>query len=243
MKSDFIFEEDQKQTIADQTSEETEKDSSGEDEEQADEKSPSLEDLYKDTEEEREEDEKPSAAFYFFDWVKSFLFSLTVVIFVFTLLFRGVTVNGNSMLPTLHSGEYLIISDLVYEPKQGDIVVVQSPHYKNGTEPLIKRIIATEGQTVKINFLTWEVWVDDVLLEEDYILKDTSTIMNYENMRPNKKGIAETVVEENCIFVMGDHRNDSLDSRSEEVGQIDEHYIMGRVLLRITPLNRFGPVK
>jgi signal peptidase I len=137
----------------------------------------------------------------FFDWIKSFLFSLTTVIFIFTLLFRGVTVNGASMLPTLHNKEYLIISNLFYDPKPGDIVVVQSPHYKNGTEPLIKRIIATEGQTVKINFATWEVWVDGELLEEDYILKDEYALMNWEHMTPNKQGFAETTVSENCIFV------------------------------------------
>ncbi len=246
MKSDFIFDEDQKEPTMDQIPTEDPEETVSENEtEEASSDSPSSpEELYEEKEDEKEaEDESPSAAANFFDWIKSFLFSLTVVIFVFTLLFRGVTVNGNSMLPTLHSGEYLIISNLFYEPKPGDIVVVQSPHYKDGTEPLIKRIIATEGQTVRINFKTWEVWVDDVLLEEDYIIKEESAIMNYENMYPNKKGIAETVVEDNCIFVMGDHRNDSLDSRSEDVGQIDEHYIMGRVLLRITPFNRFGKVK
>ncbi len=177
-----------------------------------------------------------------FDWIKSFLLSLTVVIFIFTLIFRGVTVDGGSMLPTLENGEYLIISDLFYQPKTGDIVVVQSPHYKNGTEPLIKRIIATGGQTVKINFLTWQVWVDGILLEEDYILRDGFSTMNCETMIPDENGEAEILVEENCIFVMGDHRNDSLDSRSESVGQIDERYIMGRVVLRLTPVSRFGKV-
>ncbi len=199
--------------------------------------------LYENIDEREEKSEKEfSTAANAFDWIKSFLFSLTVVIFIFTLLFRGVTVNGGSMLPTLHNGEYLVISNLFYDPKPGDIVVVQSPHYKDGTEPLIKRIIATEGQTIRINFTTWEVWVDGVLLEEDYILKDDFSMMNCEHMFPDKDGIAETVVEENSIFVMGDNRNDSLDSRSEDVGQIDERYIMGRVLIRITPLERFGKV-
>ncbi len=247
MKSDSIFDENKEEAVNEQDTLENrdEKEIIVETEDIPLDPAPFPEDLYNETvnEEEAEEENKPSSAANFFDWIKSFLFSLTVVIFVFTLLFRGVTVNGNSMLPTLHSGEYLIISNLFYEPKQGDIVVVQSPHYKNGTEPLIKRIIATEGQTVRINFMTWEVWVDDVLLEEDYILKDEFSMMNCENMYPDKKGIAETVVEDDCIFVMGDHRNDSLDSRSDDVGQIDEHYIMGRVLLRITPLDRFGKVK
>lgn len=191
---------------------------------------------------EKEEKEKVSAFVDAFDWIKSFLFSLTVVIFVFTLIFRGVTVNGGSMLPTLEDKNYLIISDLLYTPKTGDIVVVQTPRYKDAKEPLIKRVIATGGQTVKINFNTWEVWVDGKLLNEDYILRDAATTMNSEDLRPDENGEAEIRVEKGCIFVMGDHRNDSLDSRSNSVGQIDERYIMGRVLLRLTPLENFGKV-
>lgn len=190
----------------------------------------------------QEDEKKLSPLAETFDWIKSFLLSLTAVIFIFTLLFRGVTVNGGSMLPTLETGEYLIISDLLYTPKNGDVVVVQSPHYKNGTEPLIKRVIAIGGQTVKINFNTWEIYVDGELLHEDYILRDGSTAMNCEDMKPDENGEVEFKVEEGCIFVMGDHRNDSLDSRSNSVGQIDQRYIMGRVLLRLTPIERFGKV-
>jgi len=177
-----------------------------------------------------------------FDWIKSFLISLAVVIFVFTLIFRGVTVDGDSMLPTLTDTEYLIISDLFYTPEAGDIVVVQAPHFKGGAEPIIKRIIATEGQTVEINFRTWEVRVDGVLLQEPYILRDGG-FMNAESILPDENGIAQIVVRENCIFIMGDNRNDSLDSRSELIGQIDERYIMGRVLVRLTPIDRFGKVE
>ncbi len=189
-----------------------------------------------------EAEEKLSSTAEIFDWVKSFLFSLAAVIFIFTLVFRGVTVNGGSMLPTLENGEYLVISNLFYTPKTGDIVVVQSPHYKNATEPLIKRIIATDGQTVKINFSTWEVWVDGKLLHENYIFRDGATSMNCEDLIPDENNEVEFKVEKNCIFVMGDHRNDSLDSRSNSVGQIDQRYIMGRVLIRLTPFARFGKV-
>lgn len=192
--------------------------------------------------EEETKEEKLSSIAETFDWIKSFLFSLTVVIFIFTLIFRGVTVNGGSMLPTLENGEYLIISDLFYSPKNGDIVVVQSPRYKNATEPLIKRVIATSGQTVKINFNTWEIWVEGELLHEDYILRDNVTSMNCEDMKPDENGEVEFKVDEGCIFVMGDHRNDSLDSRSNSVGQIDERYIMGRVMFRLSPIERLGKV-
>ncbi len=189
-----------------------------------------------------EKEGKLSSLGNLFDWLKSFIFSLTAVIFIFTLLFRGVTVNGNSMLPTLENGQYLIISDLLYTPKNGDIVVVQAPDYKEGKEPLIKRVIATEGQEVKINFLTWQVFIDGVELNETYILKDDYTTMNCEDMRPDENGEVKFTVEEGCVFLMGDHRNDSLDSRSEMIGQIDERYIMGRVILRVTPFSKLGKV-
>lgn len=195
-----------------------------------------------DVKKENEKDAPLSSVGNVFDWCKSFLFSLTAVIFIFTLLFRGVTVNGGSMLPTLENGEYLIISDLLYEPKGGDIVVVQAPHYKNGTEPLIKRIIATEGQEVKINFNTWGVWVDGEKLEESYIFFEPDSTMLVEDMDPDENGEVSFTVEENSVFLMGDHRNDSLDSRSDTVGQIDERYIMGRVIVRVTPFDRFGKV-
>ena len=146
------------------------------------------------------------------------------------------------MLPTLENGQYLIISDLLYTPKNGDIVVVQAPDYKEGKEPLIKRVIATEGQEVKINFLTWQVFIDGVELNETYILKDDYTTMNCEDMRPDENGEVKFTVEEGCVFLMGDHRNDSLDSRSEMIGQIDERYIMGRVILRVTPFSKLGKV-
>lgn len=195
------------------------------------------------SEENTEETENLTPAGNAFDWIKSFLFSLTAVIFVFTLLFRGVTVSGDSMLPTLSDREYLVISDLFYTPKPGDIVVVQPPNYKNGTEPIIKRIIATEGQTVSINFNTWQVWVDGFEVEEDYVYFEPEMTMNAEDMLPDENGLAEVKVKENCIFVMGDHRNDSLDSRSELIGHIDQRYIMGRVVLRLSPLNKIGKVK
>ena len=184
----------------------------------------------------------PTVAGNVFDWVKTFIFSLAAVILVFNFFLRGVTVDGTSMLPTLENGEYLIISDLFYTPKTGDIVVVQSPIYKDGTEPLVKRVIAVGGQTVKINFATWRITVDGEELHEDYILRDGFSVMNPEDVVVNADKEAEITVRDGCVFVMGDNRNDSLDSRSSLVGQIDEHYVMGRVLWRVSPFSRFGKV-
>ncbi|MBQ3865862.1 MAG: signal peptidase I [Clostridia bacterium] len=177
-----------------------------------------------------------------FDWVKSVLLSFAAVIFVFTVLFRGATVVGTSMKDTLHNGERVIVSCFMYTPKTGDIVVLQSPNFKNGEEFLIKRVIAVGGQTVRIDFAKWEVSVDGVVLQEDYVLRDDKAMIT-ESIKPDENGVAEFVVEKNCVFVMGDNRNDSLDSRSEAVGQVDQQYILGKVILRYLPFNAFGPVR
>ena len=199
--------------------------------EKAEDKKAETEEAKEKTEEnspENQDENEPALSFAgsIFDWVKTFLFYLVAVIFVFTLLFRGVTVRGDSMLPTLKNDQYLIISDLFYEPKCGDIIVARSLNYRDGKEPVIKRVIATEGQTVKINFKTWQVWVDGVLLQEDYIYYEPGFMMATEDMIPDENFEKEITVNENCVFVMGDHRNDSLDSRSKAIGQIDTHYIM-----------------
>ena len=177
-----------------------------------------------------------------FDWIKSILVSFAAVIFVFTVLFRGSTVVGRSMMNTLHNGERVIISRFLYTPKIGDIVVLHSPTYKDGEEFLIKRIIALGGQTVKINFRTWEVWVDGELLAESYVARDGSSYMISESLVPDENGEVVFTVEENHVFVMGDNRNDSLDSRSDQIGQIDQQYILGKVILRYLPISEFGPV-
>lgn len=192
--------------------------------------------------EEKKEESPASIGETVLDWAKTFFFALIGVIFVFTLLARGVTVDGDSMNNTLQDRDYLVISNLFYTPKTGDIVVIQSPHYKNGEEPLLKRVIATGGQTVRINFRTWEVWVDGELLNEPYVLRMEGSSMRNEDLDYDNEGWAEVVVEENCVFVMGDNRNNSLDSRSDAIGQIDQRYIMGRLLFRLLPFEHFGRV-
>ncbi len=177
-----------------------------------------------------------------FDWIKSILLSFALVIFVFTVLFRGSTVVGDSMNNTLHSGERIIISDFAYTPAIGDIVVVHTPTYKDGKEFLIKRVIALGGQSVRINFNTWQVWVDGQLLDEPYVLKQSGP-MESESMQPDENGVFEFVVKDNYVFVMGDNRNNSADSRSNMIGLINEQYILGRVILRYLPFNVFGPVQ
>ena len=163
-----------------------------------------------------------------YDWLEVIAFSIAIVLLVFTFVGRLTTVDGDSMYPTLKHGEQLIISNLFYETQNGDIVVVQEQNgYFKG--PIVKRIIAKGGQTVKFDFENWKVWVDGELLEEDYI--------NYQPWFPMKSDGCpeELVVPEGYLFVMGDNRNGSTDSRNMAiVGFVSEDEVMGRVIFRIT---------
>ena len=171
-----------------------------------------------------------------FDWLEMLVLSVSVVFLVFTFIVRVSIVDGNSMNNTLYNGEALLLSELFYTPEQGDIVVIQTP--KMGYEkPIVKRIIATEGQTVAIDTSSWTVTVDGVALDEPYVLKEAA------DMRGWDYGESYTVPE-GCVFVMGDNRNHSTDSRSSTyVGAVDMRYILGKVTLRFFPINKFGTVK
>ena len=152
---------------------------------------------------------------------------LAVVILLFTVCFRVVIVSGPSMNDTLVNGDWLLLlSNLTAgEIKQGDIIVASKDSFKNG-EPIIKRVIATEGQVVNIDFRAGVVYVDNIPLNEPYTLTPT-------NMQ---EGISfPCVVSPGCYFVMGDNRNESLDSRSHEIGLIDKHEIVGKAVFVIFP--------
>lgn len=169
-----------------------------------------------------------------YDWLEVIAFSIAIVLLIFTFVGRLTTVDGDSMYPTLKHGEQLIISNLFYEPQNGDIVVVQEQNgYFKG--PIVKRIIAKGGQTIRFDFESWKVWVDGELLDEDYI--------NYQPWFPMESDGCpeELVVPEGYLFVMGDNRNGSTDSRNMSiVGFVSEDEVMGRVIFRLT--GRFGKV-
>ena len=152
---------------------------------------------------------------------------LLVFMLVYILCFRMVIVVGGSMYDTLVNGDRLIlISNVLYRnPKAGDIVVASKDSFRDG-ECIVKRVIATEGQEVDIDFTNGNVYVDGVLLEEDYIYTPT---MLYEGVS------FPLVVEEGCIFVMGDNRMDSKDSRSTEIGLIDCREILGKAVFLLFP--------
>jgi len=167
-----------------------------------------------------------------FDWVEIIVLSAAFVLVLFTFVMRLAVVDGPSMENTLHDDEMLVISGLFYTPENNDIIVFNSPNFK---EPIVKRIIATEGQTVDIDFETWTVVVDGKALQEDYIKRELAPMKNSDVRFP-------LTVPEGHVFVMGDNRNDSLDSRSSLIGLVDERYILGEVKLRLTPFSKFGKV-
>lgn len=162
--------------------------------------------------------------------LKDLFYVLAVFMLIYILLFRVVVVVGGSMYDTLHNGDrLLLLSNTVYtEPKQGDIIVASKKSFANG-ECIVKRVIATEGQTVEIDFLTGEVKVDGVVLEEDYIYTPTTA-----NDQPR---YFKQTVGEGQVFVMGDNRGNSLDSRSSVIGLIDEREILGKAIFLISPAN------
>lgn len=160
-------------------------------------------------------------------YLHDFVTWLVVILLVFLLLFRVVVVSGPSMNNTLVHGDYLLLINNVFyrNPKQGDIIVAAKDSFKEG-EPIIKRVIATEGQWVDIDFDKGIVYVNGTALEEPY----TNTPTNlYEGVD------FPLMVDEGCIFVMGDNRNESKDSRSPEIGQIDKREILGKAIFLFIP--------
>lgn len=179
-------------------------------------------------------EEKTSFKAEVFEWLECIIFSLVAVVLIFTFVLRIVGVDGHSMVPTLQDKDRVVITHLFYTPKRGDIVVITQPTTVHA--PLIKRIIAKEGQTVDIDFNTGRVFVDGEVQTEPYIkeLTTDSTSCNID---------LPVTVPKGKVFVMGDNRNNSMDSRSSNVGMIDERYILGKAIFRIFPFSSFGGLK
>lgn len=171
-----------------------------------------------------------------FDWLEVIVTAMIAVVLIFSFVFRVATIDGDSMKNTLYNGEKVIITNFAYTPKVGDIVVISRNLNNSATEqsdlPIIKRIIATEGQTVDIDFVKGEVYVDGV--REKYV--NVPTNLKYDIVFP-------VTVDEGCVFVLGDNRNDSLDSRASWIGNngmIDTRYILGHAVIRIFPFDKIG---
>ena len=162
-----------------------------------------------------------------YEWVQSLVGSVLVVVAIFTFVIRMMGVDGHSMLNTLQHGDRLLVVNSMqyHDYKYGDIVILR----KNGVfddDPIVKRVIAVEGQTVDIDFAEGIVYVDGEALEEDYIREPTYTAEGTE---------FPLTVPEGSIFVMGDNRNGSSDSRDYRLGTVDTRYVIGKAAFLIFP--------
>lgn len=207
-----------------------------------------------------DEDKKKetSAAEEFIDWVETVICAFFVVILIFTFILRIANVDGGSMLPTLVEGDRLIVSHLMYTPEVGDIVIINTEHpvrecetcghivydmesidcpscgeigtlhIQKNEKAIVKRVIATANQVVEVDTANGTVKVDGVVIDEPYILEPAS-----------KEG-GKYTVPDGCVFVMGDNRNNSTDSRSSWLGFVEEEDILGKVILRVFPFNSIG---
>lgn len=168
-------------------------------------------------------------------YLHDLVYLLMGLLVVFLLFFRLIVVSGDSMYSTLVDGDYmLLLSNVFYrEPDHGDIVVISKKTFDDGA-PIVKRVIAKEGQIVDIDFGQGIVYVDGLPLEEDYISTPTTV---YEGVS------FPVIVEEGCVFVLGDNRGVSKDSRSPEIGFVDKREILGKALFLLLPGTDHGTVQ
>ncbi len=166
-----------------------------------------------------------------YEWIQCVVIALICCVLIFVFIARVIDVVGYSMVPTLEDGDKIVITRLAGDYERGDIVVLRKDTFRQ--EPIVKRIIAVEGQTVDIDFVNGIVYVDGVALDEPYVNE-----LTYD--REDFEGPVE--VPEGCVFVMGDNRNNSTDSRRETIGCVDTRYIMGKVIFRILPFKKVGAI-
>ena len=168
-----------------------------------------------------------------YDWIQCLTSALIVCVLMFVFLFRVIDVKGTSMVPTLHNQDKMLVSGLFYKPKKGDIVVFKKDEY-DPNKALVKRVIATEGDVVNIDFDNGIVYINEEPIEDNYINDLTKTKLDF---------IGPQTVPEGCVFVMGDNRNMSTDSRKKEIGMVDSRLLIGRVYCVLFPMDSFGLVK
>ncbi len=170
-----------------------------------------------------------------FEWIQAIVVAVVVAMFLRTFIFTLVNVSGSSMVPTLHNNDKLIVWRLGYNPEIGDVIIFKPKGHED--TPYVKRVIATEGQTVDIKYDEQkgycEVYVDGQMIEEAYI-NDKIDMSHMGSMT------YPATVPENCVFAMGDNRNNSRDSRFKDVGMVTNDSIIGHAVFRLWPVGDFG---
>ena len=167
-----------------------------------------------------------------YDWIYCLLFALIVCVILFAFVFHVIDVVGSSMVPTLHNGDKMLVSGLFYKPKAGDVVVFKKKEY-DPNKALVKRVIATEGQEINMDFANGIVYIDGEAIAEPYINELTYNKLDF---------IGPKTVPEGCVFVMGDNRNMSIDSRKKEIGMLDTRLILGKAYYVIYPLSEIRSI-
>ena len=168
-----------------------------------------------------------------YDWVQCLIVALIICVVFFAFFVRIIDVVGTSMNPTLNNSDKMLVSGLFYKPKVGDVVVFKKDEY-NPNKALVKRVIAVAGQEINIDFDRGIVYIDGQPIQEDYIAELTKTKEDF---------IGPKTVPEGCVFVMGDNRNMSTDSRKTEIGMVDTRLILGKAYMVIYPLSEFRVIE
>ena len=168
-----------------------------------------------------------------YDWIQSLMAALIFCVLLFSLVLRLIDVSGPSMNPTLYEGDKILVSDLFYKPKAGDVVVFRNVNENNEEKALVKRIVATEGQEINIDFEKGVVYVDGEPLDEPYAAEPIHSKLDF---------IGPKTVPEGCVFVLGDNRNSSRDSRARSIDMVDERLIVGRVYAVVYPIGEIRVV-
>ena len=191
----------------------------------------------------------PSVAKVIYEYIETFVIAACIVLLAYSFVARLCAVDGPSMNNTLTHGEMLVVTELGFEPEYGDIVVfheTSTPEKPYGLDKLVvKRVIATEGQTVTIDFSTWTLKITDKDGTEKIV--DESAYRYLDPMRPtvtsdyvDENNVMTVKVPEGQVFLMGDNRNNSMDSRDSRIGLVDERWILGKAVFRLTPISKMG---
>ena len=171
------------------------------------------------------------------DWAEELVIAVVLIAVVFTFFFRIITVTGTSMVPNYNAGDRVLVTGSALGIEQGDVVVITNVL----EEPIIKRVIATEGQTVNFDYETKAVLVDGKPVDEtQFGLQNGITELPYTSFELLE---FPQTVPKGCVFVLGDNRSVSEDSRYKVVGMIDRRDILGKAVFHIFPFQKIGPAK